>query len=141
MTDSQFFFRSGKLGLVLGAVLVGTLTGCNRQPVIINEAAPPVQTTVAVQDDFVYYPNYEVYYNSSRHEYAYREGDAWVSRPAPRGVSVDVLAASPSVKMDFHDAPANHHAEIARQYPKDWSAAGRKENQPDGHGADSGHQH
>ena len=50
--------------------------------------APPV---VVVQDDYVYYPDYEVYYSSSRHQYAYLEGGAWVSRPAPRGVSVNVL--------------------------------------------------
>ena len=70
------------------------------------------------QDDYVYYPNYECYYSVSRRQYAYREGNAWVSRPAPRGVSVDVLMRSPSVKMDFHDSPANHHAP--------WSSSIRK---------------
>ena len=38
---------------------------------------PPV---FVVQDDYVYYPDYEIYYSSSRHQYAYREGNAWVSR-------------------------------------------------------------
>jgi len=42
----------------------------------------------------------------------------WVSRPAPMGVSADVLLASPSVKMDFHDSPANHH--------EAWSGSTRK---------------
>ena len=88
-----------------------------------------------VQDDYVYYPNYEIYYSSSRHQYASLEGGTWVSRPAPRGVSVDVLLASPSVKMDFHDSPANHHAETVRQYPKNWkpseSNQGQKENRKD----------
>ena len=36
------------------------------------------------------------------------------------GVTVNVLRASPSVKMDFHDSPANHHAAVAKQYPKNW---------------------
>ena len=76
------------------------------------------RSAFAVQDDYVYYPNYECYYSVSRHQYAYREGNAWVARPAPRGVSVNVLLASPSVKMDFHDSPAQHHAP--------WSSSIRK---------------
>jgi hypothetical protein len=92
--------------------------------------APPV---VVVQDDYVYYPDYEIYYSSSRHQYAYLEGGAWVSRPTPRGVSVNVLLRSPSVRMDFHDSPANHHAEMVRQYPgnraQPGSNQGRNNNQ------------
>ena len=100
----------------------------------------------AVQDDYVYYPNYECYYSVSRHQYAYLEGNAWVARPAPRGVSVDVLLASPSVKMDFHDSPANHHAAVVKQYPKNWKPSGanqgqkenRKDDQHDQHGDNNG---
>jgi hypothetical protein len=71
-------------------------------------------------DDYVYYPSYGIYYNSHRREYASLQGGAWVSQAGPSGVAVDVLLASPSVKMDFHDAPANHHAAVARQYPTSW---------------------
>ena len=122
MNDKQLFFRPGNLGLALGAVLLGTLTGCvgyvePAQPGVVYEASPQV----VVEDDYVYYPNYEIYYSSSRHQYAYRDGRNWVSRPAPRGVSVDVLFASPSVRMDFHDSPARHHAAVAKQYPRNWS--------------------
>ena len=80
-----------------------------------------------VQDDYVYYPNYQCYYSASRHQYAYREHNAWVARPAPPGVSVHVLMASPSVRMNFHDSPANHHATVVKQYPKNW-----KDKRPDG---------
>jgi hypothetical protein len=102
---------------------------------------------VVVQDDYIYYPGYQVYYSNSRHEYAYREGRAWVSRPAPRGVSVDVLFASPSVRMDFHDSPANHHAAVVKQYPKNWAPPGsnqgrnndnRKDNPRDDRGGNNG---
>ena len=144
MNDKQLFFRPGNLGLALGAVLLGTLTGCvgyvePAQPGVVYEASPQV----VVEDDYVYYPDYEVYYSSSRHQYAYREGDAWVSRPAPRGVTVDVLVASPSVRMNFHDSPANHHAEITRQYPKNGrdQKAKRKDDRQGGHSEDNGHQH
>jgi len=134
MNFKNHFFQTNKLSLVLSAALLTTLTGCvgyvdgPRAGVYV---APPV---VVVEDDYIYYPDYEVYYSSSRHQYAYLDGGAWVSRPAPRGVSVNVLLASPSVRMNFHDSPANHHAEIAREYPGHSPSAvhqGQKENQKD----------
>ncbi|MDR3460353.1 MAG: hypothetical protein P4N60_23230 [Verrucomicrobiae bacterium] len=149
MKSKQPCLHPGKLGLVLGAMLVATLTGCvtyvdRAQPGEVY-VAPPVQ--VVVEDDYVYYPNYEIYYSSSRHQYAYRDGRNWVSRPAPRGVSVDVLFASPSVRMNFHDSPAQHHAAVAKQYPKNWSPPAqkqterkedRKDDQHDQHGDNHG---
>ena len=139
MNDKKLSFLTSKAGLVLSVALLGALTGCvgyvdgPRAGVYV---APPV---VVVQDDYVYYPDYEVYYSSSRHQYAYREGSAWVSRPAPRGVTVDVLLRSPSVRMDFHDSPELHHAEVVRQYPGNRAQPGsnqgrngdRKDNQRD----------
>jgi hypothetical protein len=131
MKNKKLFFKTNGVGFVLGAVLLMMLTentgyagGLNvgivvSPPVVV--VAPPV---VVVQDDYVYYPNYGIYYNSQRHQYAYLENGAWVSQPAPQGVSVDVLLASPSVRMDFHDSPANHHAEMLRKYPKNWRPDG-----------------
>jgi len=144
MNNKKLFFKTDKVGFVLGAVLLGTLTGCVGYvdgPRAGYYAEPSV---VVVQDDYVYYPGYEVYYSSSRHQYAYREGRAWVSRPAPRGVSVNVLLASPSVRMDFHDSPAQHHAAIVRQYPKNWAPPGsnqgqnRKDDKRNGRGENNG---
>ena len=147
MNDKKLFIQTNKVGFVLCAALLGTLTGCvgyvdgPRTGVYV---APPV---VVVQDDYIYYPGYQVYYSSSRHEYAYREGRTWVSRPAPRGVSVDVLVASPSVRMDFHDSPANYHAAVVKQYPKNWAPPGsnqgrnsdnRKDNPRDDRGGNNG---
>ena len=90
-------------------------------------------TAVVQQDDYVYYPAYEVYYSSSRHDYRYRDGNAWVTRAAPPHVSVDVLFASPSVRLDFHDAPERHHEEIMRSYPRTWAppARGRDDRKDD----------
>ena len=144
MNVKKLFFKTDKVGFVLGAVLLGTLTGCVGYvdgPRAGYYAEPSV---AVVQDDYVYYPGYEVYYSSSRHQYAYREGSAWVSRPAPRGVSVNVLMASPSVRMDFHDSPAQHHAAIVRQYPKNWAPPGsnqgqnRKDDKRNGRGENNG---
>jgi len=75
-------------------------------------------------DDYVYYPGYEVYYSSNRHSYVYRDGRNWVTRPAPPRVAIDVLLASPSVRVDFHDAPAQHHANVVKSYPKNWRPDG-----------------
>jgi hypothetical protein len=120
-----------KIGFVLCTALLGALTGCvgyvDGPPQAGLYAQPPpvyVQGAVVVQDDYVYYPGYQVYYSSHTHQYVYPEGRSWVSRPAPRGVSADVLLASPSVKLDFHDHPSAHHAAVVKQYPKQWAPAG-----------------
>jgi hypothetical protein len=128
MNDKKtLFLKYGKAGIVLNAVLLLALTGCvgyvDGPHAEVAVAAP----AVVVQDDYLYYPSYGIYYSSSRQQYASLDAGAWVSEPAPRGVSVDVLLASPSVRMDFHDSPANHHAAVARQYPRNWKPARSKQ--------------
>jgi hypothetical protein len=146
MNDKKHFFKTNKAGFVLGAALLITLTGyeayagglsvgINIAPIVVAPPVVVVAPVVVVEDDYVYYPSYGVYYNSSRHQYAYLEGGAWVSAPAPSGVSAEVLLASPSVKMDFHDSPAHHHAEMIQKYPRNWtppdSNHGQKEDPKD----------
>jgi hypothetical protein len=126
MNNRKPFFKASLVGLALSAALLGTLTGCVGY---VDGPSAEVGTTFVVQDDYVYYPQYESYYSVSRHQYAYREGNAWVSRPAPRGVPENVLRASPSVKMNFHDSPAQHHAAVVKQYPKNWKPSGARPGQ------------
>jgi len=134
-----------KIGLAFGAALLGALTGCvgyvddgPRRHARVHPSPPPVyvEPVVVVQDDYVYYPGYEVYYSSSRRQYTYRDGRSWVSRPAPPRVSVDVLFASPSVRLDFHDAPEIHHATVVQTYPKNWTPPGQGGHK-DGHDEDN----
>jgi hypothetical protein len=121
--------KGSKAGLVLGTVFIGMLTGCyvdrpRQERVYVQPPPVQVEPVVVVQDDYVYYPGYQVYYSSNRRQYMYMEGRAWVTRPAPPRVSVDVLLASPSVRLDFHDSPAMHHSTVVRQYPKHWAPPG-----------------
>jgi hypothetical protein len=95
-----------------------------------------VEREVVVQDDYVYYPGYQVYYSSNRRQYIYQDGRSWVTRPAPPRVSVDVLFASPSVRLDFHDSPAVHHAKVVQQYPKHWAPPKSSSNHGDGYRGD-----
>ena len=134
--QNKFGYRDGTATwlLVGGAVLLATLIAAcspNQPPQTVAAVPPapavaaPAPVGVATADEYVYYPQYEVYFNSRRHEYAYREGNVWVSRPTPPQVSVSVLLGSPSVRMDFHDSPAAHHDSVARSYPKNWAPPGR----------------
>jgi hypothetical protein len=125
MINKKLFLKNNKVGFVLGAVLLAALTdgvsNVDGQGVKIT-VTPPIVVVAppVVQEDYVYYPNYGVYYNSGRHQYYYLRGDAWVWAPAPEGVTVDVLLASPSVRMDWHDSPEHHHAEMVQRYPRNW---------------------
>jgi len=122
----------------LVAVCLGLTIGCvvERHPDRVGTAPLP-----GLRDDYVYYPNYEVYYGRNHRQYVYRDGNAWVSRPAPAGVRVDVLLTSPSVRVNFHDPPARHHAAVARTYPKNWVRPGPRSGMPDGPGADLRREH
>ena len=123
--------KYSKIGFVSGVALLGAVTGCvgyvdrpRHERVYAQPQRVYVESRVVVQDDYVYYPGYQVYYSSNRRQYIYQDGRSWVTRSAPPRVSVDVLLASPSVSLDFHDAPATHHATVARTYPKNWTPPG-----------------
>src|SRR5258706_5001474 len=127
-TSRKFETRYKLPGFGIGATLLTVLTGCvgyvdGPSHSRVYASSPPiyVESGVTFQDDYVYYPGYQVYYSSNRRQYIYQENHAWVTRATPPRVSAEVLVASPSVRLDFHDAPASHHASIVRQYPKKWA--------------------
>jgi hypothetical protein len=91
-------------------------------------SSPRVVASVTYEDDYDYYPGYEVYYSRNRQEYVYREGPQWVRRREPGSVSLQVLLAAPSVRVDFRDSPERHHATVVRSYPKNWHRADNKRN-------------
>lgn len=131
----KIHLTGGRVGLLSGAALIAALmllAGPNRAA---GQDRPLIQVQIgaAVQDDYVYYPQYETYYSSSRHQYGYREGNAWVWRPAPPHVGVNVLLGSPSVHMDFHDSPEKHHEATARSYPRNWKQPDRDHGDHDDH--------
>ncbi len=122
MTDKNSF-RARWIRCVLWVALIGTLAGCIVEPVggRAYVAAPVVvEEPVGVEGGLIYYPDYEVYYDPVAAIFWFPRGGVWVTGPRPIGISVDVLLASPHVRMDFRDSPANHHAEIIRRYPRGW---------------------
>ena len=120
--------KSERASLILSAALLAALATsggtAQGQGVSIQVSTPVVAPVVVVADDYVYYPKYGVYYNRSRHQYAYLRHNDWVTAAAPEGVTAEVLLASPSVHMDFHDSPAHHHDDIMKKYPRNWAAPG-----------------
>jgi hypothetical protein len=118
--NNKFPFIDREPALLLCAAMLGMVMGCTEPPQAGSAiVAPP--PTVIVQDDYVYYPGYEIYYSNNRHQYAYLDNGKWIWSPAPQTVSIDTLRASPSVKMEFHDSPENHHVETLQRYPKNWT--------------------
>jgi hypothetical protein len=101
--------------------LMLTLAGCLGYVDQPRHRSARVVQPVLVEEEYVYYPSYQVYYGSRSHQYYYQEGSSWVARPAPATLSVSVLLSSPSVPMAFHDAPAAHHAQVIQTYPTTWS--------------------
>lgn len=142
MKQNRIREESGMIALVFCVLFVLSLAGCvgyimpppvTRVPVAPPPPPPPVMVQpvmapVAIEYDYLYYPGYEIYYSTSRREYIYLEGGVWVAGSAPRGISMNVVLASPSVRMDFRDAPGNHHTATVTKYPKNWKPDGREPN-------------
>lgn len=116
--------------------LVGCLVENPNRTAVYRESPSRV---VYVQDDYVYYPQYEMYYSSSRHQYGYRSGNSWVWQASPSHVSINMLVASPFVQLAFHDSPEKHHSEVIRSYPKNWKQPEKKPSDKDRHSDDQGH--
>jgi hypothetical protein len=129
MNNQKLFFKADRAGLALAAAFLVTLTGCVGYVDGPRAGVYAEPSVFLAQDDYVYFPTYECYYSASRRQYAYRDGNSWISRPEPRGVSAGVVMASPSVRMDFHDSPVQHHAAVAKQYPKNWKPSGAAQGQ------------
>jgi hypothetical protein len=134
----KIFLTADKARLIIGAALFATLAGYAAEPQMQrneerDRPATQVQAGVLIQDDYDYYPGYETYYNRNRHEYVYRDGDTWVRRPEPRGISAEALFAAPSVRLDFHDSPEQHHNDVIRSYPKTWNRPDKKVDAKDEH--------
>jgi len=132
-------------GVAGAALVVLLLTGCTsdqqyarRTAAFPTPTGPPppdyVEKALPVEDDYVYYPAYQVYYSAYRREYVYLEHGSWISRDKPpRLVKRDALAASPSVQLGFNDSPSLHHEAVAEEYPKHWKPTGEtKGSQLDG---------
>jgi hypothetical protein len=128
MKNKEQFVKTNRVAVILGSALVVALTmgvgTVKGQNVMIQATPPAIAPAAVVQDDYVYYPHYGVYYNHSRHQYYYMKNNAWVVAPAPEGVTADVLFASPSVHMDFHDSPSRHHTDMLKRYPRNWAPPG-----------------
>jgi hypothetical protein len=117
-----FFFRTI---LVTGPACLLLLSGCETDSPRSNRgyashSSVQIQGSVVIMDDYDYYPAYETYYSRNRHEYVYLDGGSWVRRSQPRGISIDLFLAAPSVRLDFRDSPEKHHATVVRSYPKTW---------------------
>ena len=143
--NPKTFFPAKSLGLVRSAALWPMLFGCvsgpGRSSVRVHASSGYTHTGVIMEDDYVYYPGYEVYYSSNRRSYVYRDGRNWVTRPAPPRVAIEVLLASPSLRVDFRDSPERHHADMVKRYPRNWRPAGdrpevKQENSRDEKGND-----
>jgi len=118
---------TGRIGLVLCTALLAALAGCigtvdgpRSEGAFVQPSSVFGKGRARAKTEYVYYPGYQVYYNSRTRQFVYPEGRSWFSRPTPPQVPVEVLFASPSVKLDFHDHPSVHHSMVVRRYPKYW---------------------
>jgi hypothetical protein len=127
MTDKNLF-RNRWVRCFLWVAFIGALAGCVVEPVggTAYVAAPVVVGSVGIEGGLIYYPDYEVYFDPGARVFWYNRGGVWVTGARPEGIAVNVLLASPHVRMNFRDSPANHHGEVLRRYPHGWRPDDRR---------------
>jgi hypothetical protein len=112
--------------ILAGSIVLVALSGClvdvsDSSRGYQRRSSGQMQASVSYEDDYDYYPAYEVYYSRNRREYVYRDGSSWVRRSEPRGIELNAMLASPSVRVDFRDSPEQHHSNVVRSYPRNWN--------------------
>jgi hypothetical protein len=117
---AQHIFRSKAVGMAWCMVFLIMLASCIVEPLPRRVYVEPAPEAVVVPDDYIYYPDYEIYYNPYTQLYWYMAGGVWVSGPIVPGIAMRVMLRSPSVRLNFSDSVANHHAMVARQFPRGW---------------------
>lgn len=115
--------------MMTGAIWLGLLSGCvgdmphgGSWSTLSKPAA--AQSASNVPGDYLYFPSYGVYFDSTRQHYVYLLSDGWVTRSAPAGVTVATLLASPMVRLNLLGGPGQHHASVTGNYPKNWPGTG-----------------
>ena len=135
-----------KASLVLGAVLIITLSSCVDPaggPLIGGNSVGPVPgyysngynngygsntfpgygygyAGLNNPGNYTYYPQYGTYYNNRSRQYSYQNGSSWVSRSSPYQVSSTVLRSSPYVPLNLQNSPSHHHSQVIQSYPRNW---------------------
>lgn len=117
--DAALWFRVGVVGLTL------LLAGCGSFPQIGTGASGPspaqLQAALQWENRYIYFPGYEIYYNRTQGYYVYQTNEGWLERfDLPPEVDRAQMIASPFAVMSFHDSPGPHHAQVVREYPRNW---------------------
>lgn len=97
----------------LGAVAMMGFAGCATSGDPINTLLGLVGNVglggrSAVQSDYLYYPEYDIYYNRNTREFLSVENNRWVVRDYPRHVSPDRIFATRAIRLDGYDSPEHH---------------------------------
>jgi hypothetical protein len=75
---------------------------------------------VAIEDTYLYYPDYEIYYNPARRQYVFFDGRSWIASPVPPRDYARGLRRAPHVEIYLQDSPEYYHREVVRDYPRRW---------------------
>lgn len=109
--------------LLLFSVLLAAFAGCAGSPRSTSLAVQPslaqIQAGRGVWPEYVYYPDYEVYYSRNYGLYVFLYNYGWMTQTEPPDLPPGTLENARSVPMAYHFYdPVAHHAEISRQFPR-----------------------
>jgi hypothetical protein len=119
--------HTGRFALSL--ICIGLIAGCATDDGYYGDSGRAVR--VVQETTYVYYPDYEVYYDNANRDYIYYDGRSWITTRRPRREWGRNFSRSPSVHLEFHDAPSFHHNDVVRRYPRHWRPDNSRPNDRD----------
>lgn len=128
----------------LGVIALTGLSGCvtNGNPLTGLSGLPEIfdnqvyRDRAVVENEYLYYPEYDLYYDRDQREFLSVENDRWVTRNRPRNVSPDRVFTSRAVNLDGYTPQQHRDAYQQNRYRnssfytsgpnRDWSRADRR---------------
>jgi len=117
MKQQTIFNKMALAGVLGSVVVVMSFSGCatngdsiDRIFGILGNVGSGDRTggRSAVQSEYLYYPEYDLYYNRNTREFLSVENNRWVARTNPRNVSANRVFATRAVSLDGYDSPQHH---------------------------------
>jgi hypothetical protein len=79
----------------------------------------------ASPSEYVYFPDFEIYYSNVKGVYYFQLGDRWTSSLfPPETIRTDVLWGSVRVTVSLRTLPEKSHERISKKYPHGWRPPG-----------------
>lgn len=98
----------------LSAVAILGATSCTYNDRNLTDTVSDMGSSTLARQDYVYYPDHNVYYNRGADNFRTYEGNRWVTQTTPRNVTREAVLSTESVSIEKYGTPERHYTEYVQ---------------------------